>query len=84
MDRSGRRIIQAVVNLVSNAAEFSSDGYTMRVRLADDHFSDGGKAPCCSVSHKTAPASQRTGWKRCLAYSFKAARPKPMRAARPP
>ena len=48
--RSGRRTIQVVVNLISNAAKFSPCGNTMRVRLADGHFSDGGEALCCSVS----------------------------------
>ena len=48
--RSGRRIIQVVVNLISNAAKFSRCGNTMRVRLADGNFPDGGEALYCSVS----------------------------------
>ena len=48
--RSGRRIIQVAVNLISNAAKFSPCGNTMRVRLADGHFPDGGEALRCSVS----------------------------------
>ena len=45
-----RRIIQVVVNLISNAAKFSPSGNTIRIRLADGHLPDGGEALCCSVS----------------------------------
>ncbi len=40
-----RRIIQVVVNLISNAAKFSSCGDTIRIRLADCRLPDGGGGP---------------------------------------
>jgi signal transduction histidine kinase len=54
MDRSGRRKIQAVVNLIFNAAEFSPCGITMRVRPHDSHLPDGGEALYCFVSDNGA------------------------------
>ena len=45
-----RRIVQVVVNLISNAAKFSSCGDTIRIGLADCRQPDGVEALCCSVS----------------------------------
>jgi PAS domain S-box-containing protein len=45
-----QRMIQVMVNLISNAVRFSSSGDTIHVRLADGHLPDGGEALCCSVA----------------------------------
>jgi PAS domain S-box-containing protein len=45
-----QRMIQVMVNLISNAVRFSSSGDVIRVRLADGRLPDGGQALCCSVA----------------------------------
>lgn len=49
-----QRMIQVMVNLISNAVKFSSRGDDIRVCVADGHLPDGTEALCCSVADNGA------------------------------
>ncbi len=49
-----QRMIQVMVNLISNAVKFSSRGDDIRVCVADGHLPDGTDALCCSVADNGA------------------------------
>jgi signal transduction histidine kinase len=45
-----RRMMQVMVNLISNAVRFSSSGGAISIRLGDSRMRDGGEALRCSVA----------------------------------
>ncbi len=45
-----QRMVQVMVNLISNAVKFSSPGGSINVTLSDGHLPDGGNALCCCVA----------------------------------
>jgi len=44
------RMIQVIINIISNAVKFSPSGEYICVRLSDGHLPNGGEALCCSVA----------------------------------